>query len=942
MAKKKGCLKFFLLFTLVAVLLVLFVGIIGAVVYVGTLPSLEDLTPSPIAQTSKIYSIDGKLITEFHAGENREIISFQQMSPHIRDAIVSVEDKRFYDHQGVDYIRIIGALIADIRAGALVEGASTITQQYVKNVYLSPEKTWSRKTREAAIAIQLERHYTKDKIMEMYLNTIYFGTGTYGIEKASQVYFGVSASELTLDQAALLAGLVRSPENYSPFNDTQRAENRRNLVLTLMYEQELIDQQQYLEALTAPIEINEERTDGSIVSGRIAPYFIDHIKKELYDRKFTDYDVFKGGLRIYTTLDLEMQQKAEQAAKRVFSEEIGPSYSLISTDPSNGYIYALIGGKDYETSKFNIATQGKRQPGSVFKVMVLAEAMRQNISPNKTYNANGPITIEIPQGPPWQVNNYGGQKFDRDLSIGEATVYSVNVVYAQLMMEIGAENVQDLCEMMDIHDIGSNPAIALGGLETGITPLDISKIFSTFASGGVYREPVAILKITDARGNILYEHGNPSNTEKRIFEEVHAYQVTQILSRVIQEGTGRGANIGRPAAGKTGTTSDHRDAWFAGYTPELVTVVWMGYPDSTKPMEPIEGRTVVGGSYPSDIWREFMAAALEGVEPKQFPAPAGQLIDIEVCSESGLLPTPWCPHDLLAYQMFVSGQEPQNYCNIHNKIKVPNLIGRHIEEVREILERLHFEIMEISEHNDSYAENIVFDQNPEPEVIVESEQGKLPLITIKVSRGRETLEMPSLLGMDKERAEQIIQTYELSLANIIYDFNDQYPADKIFDQDPKPQEEISRQAPVTIYISQGSHPESVVPDIMNLPEQEALTKLETAGFRNLTIIREENTAAIGTVFAQVPGKDTVYNKESEIIIRISLGILVPDVTSLSKQQAINRLESKGLTVEVRPGEDVEGIVSSQNPAPGNYINYGSKVIIDIEEVSEPEQDNDEE
>ncbi len=939
MVEKKGCLKFFFLFVLFALLTMLLVGIIGGVIYAATLPSLEDLTPSEIAQTSKIYSIDGKLITEFHAGENREIIPFNQMSPFIRDAVVSVEDKRFYDHQGVDYIRIIGAMIADIRAGALVEGASTITQQYVKNVYLTPERTFNRKIREAAIAIQLERYYTKDKIMEMYLNTVYFGAGTYGVEKAAQVYFGVSAADLTLEQAALLAGLLRSPENYSPFNNMQRAENRRNLVLSLMYEQELIDQTQYLEALTAPIEINEERTAGDPSVSRIAPYFVDHIKKELYERKFTDFDVFKGGLRIYTTLDLEMQRKAEQAVKTVFPHDIGPSYSLISTDPEHGYIYALIGGKDYEVSKFNIATQGKRQPGSVFKVLVLAEALEQNISPNKTYQANGPITIELPQSPDWVVNNYGGQQFDRELNIIEATALSVNVVYAQLMMEVGAENVQNLCQQMDIEDVGSNPAIALGGLEIGITPMDINKIFSTFAAGGIYREPVSILKITDAQGNVLYEH--QPNQQQRVMDELHAYQVTQILSKVIQEGTGRNANIGRPAAGKTGTTSDHRDAWFAGYTPDLATVVWMGYADSTKPMEPIEGRTVVGGTYPSDIWREFMTAALEGVPARPFPAPEGEMVEIEICSQSGLLPTPWCPVDLLEFRTFISGQKPQDYCHIHNKLQFPNLIGTNIQDAREILEKLHFEVSVVQEHDPTYGPDIVFDQDPKPGEIVEFKDGTLPVVNLKVSLGEETVTMPSLLGMEKEAAETIIKEFGLTLAEAVYSFHDQYPPDRIFDQDPKPETEISKDTPVVIYISQGEDPEARVPNVIELTKEEAITKLQAAGFRNITVNNEEGTAAIGTVFHQVPVEDTVYNKQAEIIISVSMGVLVPDVTGLGRQAAINRIEAKGLTVEIKPRNDTQGTVVSQDPAGGSYINYGSKVTLTIEEPAAPPEDDEE-
>ncbi len=903
MADRKGCLKFFFMFVLFTVIALLFLGLITAFIYVSTLPSLEELTPSPMAQTSKIYSLDGTLITEFHAGENREIITFNQMSPYVRDAIVSVEDKRFYDHQGVDYIRIIGAAIADIRAGALVEGASTITQQFVKNVYLTPERTWTRKIREATIAIQLERHYTKDKILEMYLNTIYFGAGTYGVEKASQVYFGVNAGDLTLDQAALLAGLVRSPENYSPFNNMDRAKNRRNLVLTLMYEQDLIEQEEYLQALAAPIEINEERPTVA-PSQRIAPYFIDHIKKELYDHKFTDFDVFKGGLRIYTTLDLDKQRKAEQAVKNVFPNEIGPSYSLISTDPSNGYIYALIGGKDYGTSQFNIATQGKRQPGSVFKVMVLAEALRQNIPLDKTYNANGPITIELPQSPAWQVDNYGGRKFDHNLNIIEATALSVNVVYAQLVMEVGASNVQSLAEKMDIHDIGGNPAIALGGLEIGITPLDISKIFQTFASGGIYHEPVSILKITDAQGNALYEHQGSRQT--RIIEENYAYQITQTLVKVIQEGTGRAANIGRPAAGKTGTTSDHRDAWFAGYTPDLVTVVWMGYPDSTKPMEPIDGRSIVGGSFPSDIWREFMSAAHEGLEPKQFPVPGQEVESVEVI-----------------------------------RLEIPNLVGRNIEEAREIAMSLELGLEEINEYDEQYPENTVFAQDPQPGTIIEFEEGQLPYITVRVSKGLEVISMPSLLGMEKEDAERVAQDYGFQIGHIVYGYSQDFPIDRIYDQDPKPEVEIGSGTLVTIYISKGDQAQGNMPDVVTLTEEAAITKLLDSGYKNIAVVHEEGTAAIGTVFNQMPESGTIYDYGAEVTIWVSMGVQVPDVTGIARQAAINRLEAKGLKVEIKPSAESQGSVIAQDPAPGSYINLGSTVIITLEGYEELPEEEDE-
>ena len=638
--EKRSKLKVYFLYFFVslAILLVtiIFTGIIGGFLILRSVPSLNELTPSDIAETSKVYALDGTLITEFHAEENREIVSFDKMSDYIKYAILAVEDKRFYDHQGVDYRRIAGAFIANVRAGNKEQGASTITMQYIRNVYFTPEKTFRRKINEAVIAIQLERNYTKDKIFEMYLNTIYFGAGTYGIEKASQIYFGVSAKDLDLPQAALLAGIVKSPSIYNPFSSLEKATSRRNLVLKLMYEQKRINSEEYLNAISATIELNKIKqvaADGS--QSHIAPYFVDFVKQQLYEKKFTDYDVFKGGLRIYTTLDPDLQKKAETAVRTIFPQDPEPSYSLISTDPKNGYIYALIGGKDYNTSKFNIATQGKRQPGSVFKVPVLMTSINMNFSPNNKYNPNGPITIDMPSGPDWKVENYGGKNYETtEMTVVDATINSVNVVYAQLMMKVGAENVEALCSEMGIEDIGNNPAIALGGLEEGITPLDVSKIFSTLAANGYYREPVSILKITDSSGKILYEYDPDKNeNNKQIMDAPAAYYTTKILERVILEGTGKGANIGRPAAGKTGTTSDFRDAWFGGYSPELATVVWMGHVESNRPMEPIEGRNLTGGSYPADIWREYMSAALKDRPIVQFEAPEGELIENEITED---------------------------------------------------------------------------------------------------------------------------------------------------------------------------------------------------------------------------------------------------------------------------------------------------------------------
>ena len=300
-----------------------------------------------------------------------------------------------------------------------------------------------------------------------------------------------------------------------------------------------------------------------------------------------------------------------------------------------------------------------------------------------------------------------------EMTVVDATINSVNVVYAQLMMKVGPENVEKMLAEMDIKDIGSNPAIALGGLEKGITPLDVVKIFSTLASGGVYREPVCILKITDSEGKVLYEYDADKNEKNtRILESPVAYYVTKILERVITEGTGKGANIGRPAAGKTGTTSDYKDAWFGGYTPELATVVWMGYLETSKPMDKIGDRTVTGGSFPADIWREFMSAALKDVPVSDFTSGSGELVDVEVCTESGLLPVFWCPKEKLGFMIFEKGKEPTQVCNIHNKVPAPDVTGQNINDVRQMFTDLNFVINEIYEFNDTYNEGIIFKTDP--------------------------------------------------------------------------------------------------------------------------------------------------------------------------------------------------------------------------------------
>jgi len=571
----------------------------------------------------------------------------------------------------------------------------------------------------------------------------------------------------------------------------------------------------------------------------------------------------------------------------------------------------------------------------VFKVPVLMEAIIQNINPQKTYNPNGPITIEIPGSKPWIVDNYGGEKFGESMSIIDATIHSVNVVYAQLTMEVGADNIEKLLIDMNIHDIGNNPAIGLGGLEKGITPLDISKIFSTLASGGIYHEPVCITKITDSKGEILYEYAPEKSSEtKRIIDEPKAFLITQILQRVITEGTGKNANIGRPCAGKTGTTSDFRDAWFAGYTPELVTIVWMGHQDNNKPMEPINGRSITGGAFTAEIWREFMSETLKDKPVSQFKVPGDGLVEIQVCKDSGKLPTLWCPAESLESRLFVKGEIPSEYCNIHNKITIPDISGLHIDQGRQLLMDMFFQINELYEFNDEYEKDIILKTDPPAGTVIEVIDNANPTITIFISQGAEKIIMPDLTGQTKDSAESILNEIGLSITNIITDFSNLQPADLIFNQNPSPGSEVTLDTPITIYISKGVNPSQSVPEVIGLSKFDAINIMNNAGFNNIVISEEESKSIIGLVIKQSPSAGTIYAKDQPISITISKGIKVPDVTGMQKSSAVNQLTSLGFLVEISNDNNAQGKIISQSPQGSTFADFGSKVILTIEDIKE--------
>jgi len=646
------------------IFLVIAAGIFAGVAagYMGGLPKLSAYKDLGHDQTSKVYSADGTVIATFHAEQNREIIPLNEIPKNVQNAVIDMEDERFYKHHGVDLKAIIRAVYANLRSREVSEGASTITQQYVRNSLITPEVTMSRKIKEAALAYQLEQKYSKDKILEMYLNTIYFGQGCYGVQTASENFFHKKAKDLTLGESSLLAGLVGAPNLFSPYTNPDLTYKRRAEVLSRLLKNKHITKKEYNASLKEPINvfpINLSETP------TIAPYFVEHVKLTLID-KYGANMVYRGGLRIHTTIDLRLQGIAEDAIWNTLNEPGDPSGALASIDPKNGYIKALVGGRDFNTNKFNLATQSKRCPGSSFKAVALVSALENNIPPSRSYDASSPRYIKLADET-WRVENYEGRQFSGSMSIIEATVWSVNVVYAQLAMDVGAGKVAETAQKLGVtSNVPPYPAIAIGGLPEGVSPLEMASVYATLANDGVYMKPIAITKVTDAQGNLIEQ---AKIEGKAVISKNVARTANNILKQVISRGTGSRADIGRPAAGKTGTAEYKQDAWFVGHTPDLATAVWMGYPEGSITMDYVHGYPPYGGSLPAIMWQRFMSAALEGVPPSDFPGaeniPGGGEVMVSICTESGLLANPACPST--KDKWFTAGQEPKDYCNIHTQ-----------------------------------------------------------------------------------------------------------------------------------------------------------------------------------------------------------------------------------------------------------------------------------
>ena len=604
-----------------AILIVLLTVGFGAGAALASSCNLNSLRPVEIGQNSFVYAADGSLLGSIPAEKNRQPIALSQMSPWLPKATVAIEDRRFYEHGGVDYQGIIRAAWADITAGKVVQGASTITQQLVRNLYIGHnERTIQRKVTEACLAIKLSRERSRSWILDNYMNQVYYGNQAYGIEAAAQTYFSRHARALTLAQSALLAGLPQAPSAFDPFHAAEKAVARRNEVLAAMLTSHDITLRQYLVARAAPLRLKPGKRLYTTIR---QPYFFSYVIDEL-QKQYGTNTVRSGGLKVYTTIDPKLQSAAKAAMRDTLPYRTDPASALISIDPANGDIRAMTAvTPGTRGNQYNLVSQATRQPGSTFKTFVLTAAVAQGVNPDSTYYTSAPFTCST--GPwciaqPWSVHTYDNS-YVGTVSVTRATLRSDNSVYAQLTLDVGPDKVRQMAERLGVH-LSQDTVASIGLGSLAVSPLDMATGYAALAAGGILSKPTAIRKVVLADGKVDTQAGWGKPQRSRVIPDWVAAEVTNVLEQNMRYGTGypNATLYDRPAAGKTGTTENHADAWFDGYTPDLSTVVWVGYPKGEIPMENVHGISVTGGSFPAMIWHRFMTAALHKVPPHDFPA----------------------------------------------------------------------------------------------------------------------------------------------------------------------------------------------------------------------------------------------------------------------------------------------------------------------------------
>ncbi len=749
----------------IIIIIVLFLGLItgGYLATAKGVPSIEEIKRYKPTNGTKVYADDDTLIGEFKV-EKGIYMPLSSMPEHLKNAIIAVEDSRFWQHKGIDYIGIGRALIKDIMHMSLKEGGSTITQQLAKMIFLTPEKTIQRKIREAQLAIKLEKELTKNEILELYLNRAYFGHGAYGVEMASRLYFGKSVSQINLPEAALLAGLLKAPNAYSPYNNLVTAKHRQEIVLTRMQEEGYIKPSEMKWAKNYEIRLSSLRTNKDAHN-----YFLEYVRQKL-EQDFGVEMVYKGGLKVYTTLDKSAQIHAQRAlqeglreidkrmgwrgpigksdelktasseentisftasigdistgvvvsvspkeaiikargvtgklmlsdalwASNVFDKKTGKikniknftlkdilssgdivwvrfkgisgkqitfsleqepevEGSVVAIEPETGFIKALVGGFNFARSEYNRAVYARRQVGSAIKPIIYATALEKGFTPASIIN-DEPVSYPDGLGGKWEPQNYD-HKYYGPTRLREALAYSRNIVTVKLVDAVGIDKVISFARDIGVNsEMPRDLTIALGS--TGMTPLELANVYSVFASGGIRNKPIWIRYITDSNGNVLVSN-EPEGVE--VLSQQTSFIITSMLKDVVEYGTGMRANIGRPVAGKTGTTNDYKDAWFVGYTPQLVGCVWVGFDDMKRSLGPGE----VGGRAAAPIFANFMRSVLSEKPILDFPVPEG-VVRVSIDPSNGLL----SPNEASGvFEYFREGTQPLEYSKSPSKIE---------------------------------------------------------------------------------------------------------------------------------------------------------------------------------------------------------------------------------------------------------------------------------
>ena len=631
-------------------MLILFFGIMAFAKMLGA-------PPLAVPQSTLYFADDGTKIGESSNGQKRYWVPLKEISPDLVNATIAIEDKNFYRHHGFDFKRIGGAALADVIAFSKVQGASTITQQYARNLFLEHDKTWSRKLLEAFYTIRLEMNYSKKDILEGYLNTIYYGNGAYGVEAASQYYFGKKASELSLAEASMLAGIPKGPGIYSPFVSIQNAKARQSIVLNAMMDNGYVSKKQAAQAAVSALTLAASKPHEQAA---IAPYFQDAVKNALKSQLgLDDRTIALGGLKVFTTLNLKQQKAAENEVNKTIASGSDIQASLVAMDPKTGAVKAMVGGRDYAKSPFNRAVQAIRQPGSTFKPLLYYAALGNGFTPS-TLMRSELTTFQLDGGGSYTPHNFNNKYADGDITLAQALALSDNIFAVKTNLFLGSDTLVNTARKFGISTkLASVPSLALG--TSGVRVIEMANAYSLFANGGKKVEPTLITKVEDYNGNVIYQK---KASDEQVLDPKKAFVMTEMLTGIFDPklngyssvtGSTVAKDLTRPYAGKSGSTET--DSWMVGFTPQLVTAVWTGY-DKGKPLELVAEKT-----YAKKIWAQFMEDALRGQPVKEFKPPKEGVVAVDVDPITGKLATKDCPLKRKTY--FIAGTEPTEYCTVH-------------------------------------------------------------------------------------------------------------------------------------------------------------------------------------------------------------------------------------------------------------------------------------